>query len=585
MRSNYLAMLFFILLFSTAVNAISSSPSQHTAFMHLADEYFDHFYFPEHPTEATQLGIHTYDDQLEDYSKAAVLREVTLLKKYEASVSAFNPMTLDEQTQADRELLLNAIRSQLLTLQTIRFWEKNPDIYSSGITESIFALIKRKFAPLPDRLRSVIAREKRIPEVFEEAHKNIKNPPRIYTEITLEQLPGLVKFFQNDVPAAFSTVKDENLKKQFAESNAGVIKALLAYQTWLKNEVLPHSHGDFRIGKATFIKKLKYDEMVDTSLDKLIAIDLANMRQNQNEFKRIAKEIDPNKTPQQILAELVVDHPAPDRLLKDFQSKFANLVKFIQDKKIITIPSDVAPIMEETPPFLRAVTAASMDTPGPFEQTAKEAYFNVTLPDPSWSVDKTNDFMAAFNYPSISSTAVHEAYPGHYVQFLWINQMHDRLRQIIGARTNTEGWAHYCEQMMLDEGLASPAYGIRDQREANWMKLGQLLDALWRNARFIVGIELHTGKMTMDQAVDYFVKEGYQSRSVGIMEAKRATVDPTYLYYTLGKLQILKLRADVEKKEGANFSLQKFHDDFMRQGFPPIKIVRKAMLHDDSATL
>jgi len=566
-------------------NAALPPSSSNAAFMQLADDYFDTFFFPENPSEATQLGIHTYDDKLENYSKAGINREIATLKKFEAKVNAINPAQLDEQTQGDRELVLNEIRSQLLSLQTIRLWEKDPDTYSTGITNSAFVLMKRQFASANDRLRSLVAREKLMPAVLQEAHKNLKNPPKIYTEITLEQLPGVVKFFQNDVPAAFVNANDEVLKKQFTETNAAVIKALMDYQAWLKKEVLPHSQGDFRIGKTTFEKKLKYDEMVDTPLDKLIALDMANMRQNQKEFARIAKEIDPTKTPQQILAALTSDHPAPEKLLDSFSAKFNNLIKFIQDKKIITIPSDVQPIMEESPPFLRAITSASMDTPGPFEKTAKEAYFNVTLPDPTWSQQKINDFMTTFNYPSISNTAVHEAYPGHYVQFLWLHQVHDRIRQFLGARTNAEGWAHYCEQMMLDEGLATPEYGVKDEREAKLMRLSELVDALWRNARFIVGIEMHTGQMTFDQAIDFFVKEGYQSRTVGTMEAKRGTSDPTYLYYTLGKLQILKLRADLQAKEGTAFNLQKFHDDFMRQGYPPIKIVRKALLHDDSPTL
>ncbi len=565
--------------------SLAQLPSANKAFMQLADDYFDTFLFPQNPSQATQLGIHMYDDKLEDYSKANINYEIATLKKFEKKVNAVNPAQLDEQTQADRELVLNNIRSQLLSLQTIRAWEKNPDTYSSGITSSVFLLIKQNFAPASERLRSLIAREKLMPAVLQEARQNIKNPPKIYTEIALEQLPGLIDFFQQDIPAAFAEVNDAALKKQFTNSNAAVIHALIAYEAWLKKDVLPRSHGDFRIGKNTFEKKLKYDEMVDTPLDKLVALDMANMRQNQKEFARIAKELDPHKTPQQVLAELANDHPAPDQLLEAFNAKFSNLIKFIKDKKIITIPSDVRPIMEETPPFLRASTSASMDTPGPFEKVAKEAYFNVTLPDPAWSKQKTDDFMSQFDNPSISNTAVHEAYPGHYVQFLWLPKVQDRVRKILGADTNSEGWAHYCEQMMLDEGLASPAYGVNDAREAKRMRLSQLVDALWRNARFIAGIKMHTGKMTFDQAIDFFVKEGYQTRSVGIMEAKRGTMDPTYLYYTLGKLEILKLRADLQAKEGAAFSLQQFHDDFMRQGYPPIKIVRKALLHDDSAVL
>jgi uncharacterized protein (DUF885 family) len=159
------------------------------------------------------------------------------------------------------------------------------------------------------------------------------------------------------------------------------------------------------------------------------------------------------------------------------------------------------------------------------------------------------------------------------------------VRKLLGASSNAEGWAHYCEQMMLDEGYGQPGVGARDARDAKMIRLGQLQDALLRNARFVVGIQMHTGQMTFDQAVDFFVNEGYQTHEGGLIETKRGTTDATYLYYTLGKLQIMKLRADVEKKEGAQFSLEQFHDDFLKQGFAPIKIVRRALLGDASPTL
>jgi uncharacterized protein (DUF885 family) len=234
---------------------------------------------------------------------------------------------------------------------------------------------------------------------------------------------------------------------------------------------------------------------------------------------------------------------------------------------------------------MRATTQASMDTPGPFETHSTTAYFNVTLPDKSWSPGRVASYMHAFNVGTIVSTSVHEAYPGHYVQFLWVQQAPSKVRKLIGASSNAEGWAHYCEQMMLDQGYGQPGTGAKDAREAKMIRLGQLQDALLRDARFIVGIRMHTGDMTLDQATEFFVKEGYQSREIAAVETKRGASDPTYLYYTLGKLEILKLRADVEKKQGANFSLERFHDDFMRQGFPPIKIVREAMLGDDSPAL
>jgi uncharacterized protein (DUF885 family) len=196
--------------------------------------------------------------------------------------------------------------------------------------------------------------------------------------------------------------------------------------------------------------------------------------------------------------------------------------------------------------------------------------------------------MAAFNIGTIVSTSVHEAYPGHYIQLLWTPQFPSTIRKLIGANTNIEGWAHYCEQMMLDQGYGQPGFGATTEREARLIRLGQLQDALLRDARFVAGIRMHTGvggALTVPEAEDFFVKEGYQSRPIAEVETKRGTSDALYLYYTLGKLEIMKLREDVKSKEGAAFDLQQFHDDFMRQGFAPIKVIRKTMLHDDSPVL
>jgi uncharacterized protein (DUF885 family) len=183
---------------------------------------------------------------------------------------------------------------------------------------------------------------------------------------------------------------------------------------------------------------------------------------------------------------------------------------------------------------------------------------------------------------------VHEAYPGHYVQFLWEPEFPSKIRKLTGANTDIEGWAHYCEQKMLYECYAQPGVGAKDERESRLIRLGQIQDALLRDARFVVSIRMHTGvggAMSIADAEKFFVDEGYQSEAIAEVETKRGTSDALYLYYTLGKLEIMKLRADVEKKEGAAFSLERFHDAFMRQGTAPIKVIRKAMLHDDSPTL
>ena len=562
-----------------------SSEAATQAFVTMAEQYFNQSYFKYGPTNGTLTGFHQYDSQLEDYTRAGTDAEVATLQDFEKKFAAVPASQLDVTTQDDLALVLSNIRGQSLELQTIRPWEKNPDTYSSGITGSVFSLMERKFAPADERLKSVIAREKQMPAVFVAARQNLKNPPHIYTEIALQQIPDLISFFQNDVPDAFKDATDPTVKADFAKSNAAVIAALHDYAAWMKSDLLPRSNGDFQIGADAFSKKLLYDEMVDTPLDKLLEIGYANLHQNQAEFDRIAKEVDPAKTPKEVLADLAAIHPAPDHLLEAFHDQFNGLIAFIRAKKIVTIPSEVQPTLEETPPFMRATTFASMDTPGPLETHSTKAYFNVTLPDKSSTPAQVADYMAAFNIGTIVSTSVHEAYPGHYVQFLWVPEAPSKVRKLLGSSSNAEGWAHYCEQMMLDEGYGQPGTGAKDAREAKLIRLGQLQDALLRNARFIVGIKMHTGQMTFDQAIDFFVKEGYQSRSTATVETKRGTSDPTYLYYTLGKLQILKLRADMMKKEGSAFSLEKFHDDFLKEGFPPIKIVRREMMGDNSPTL
>jgi uncharacterized protein (DUF885 family) len=551
----------------------------------LVDEYFDQAYFKFQPTAGTSAGLHQYDAQLEDYSRTGVDKEIEALHRFESRFSGVDPKGLNEVQAADREILLSWIRGQLLTLETIRPSEKQPDTYSGGVTNSVYVIMIRKFAPVDERLKSAVAREKQIPGVFTEARKNLKNPAKISTEIALEQLPGLIGFFKSDVPAAFAAATDASLKAEFAKSNAEVIAALGSYQEWLQKELLARSDGDFRIGAETFSKKLLYDEMVDIPLDRLLEIGKADLLKNQEEFRRIAKEVDPDKSPQQVLEMLEKMHPAPDQLLASFRGTFDGLIGFIREKRIITIPSEVRPRLQETPPFMRATTFASMDTPGPFEKVAKEAYFNVTLPGPHDTPEQIEGRMEEFNRGTIVSTSIHEAYPGHYIQFLWVPQAVSKVRKLVGSNTNAEGWAHYCEQMMLDEGYGEPGVGAKDAKDARLLRLGQLQDALLRNARFVVGIEMHRGNMSFDQAVDFFVKEGYQSRVGGLTETKRGTSDPTYLYYTLGKLEIMKLREDVEKKQGAAFSLEQFHNDFMKQGFPAIKIVRQAMLGNDSPVL
>jgi hypothetical protein len=545
-------------------------------FSRLVDRYFDELVFVYDPGSATRAGFHQFDTRLASESRAEIQSEVAQLRKFREELGAFDPRGLSPGVVADRQLLLSQIDGQLLSLESIRPWATNPNSYLTDATYAIFSIMSRTFAPPPDRLRSVIAREKLIGRLLQSSRENLTNPPRVYTELALEQLPGIVSFFQKDVPGAFKSVDDATLLAEFYNANQSVIDVLNSYGTWLKSDLLPRSNGDFRIGAENYRKKLLYDEMVDTPLERLLSIAYADLRSNRAAVVRVASQIDARRTPAEIWQDLEKEHPTASGLLSAFRDVLGGLRSFVVSHHIVTIPATEFPIVEESPPFMRAWSTASMDTPGPYEKVAKEAFFNVTLPDPSWTKSQVEEYLEGFNRGTIISTAVHEVYPGHYMQFLWLSNAPSKTRKLIAAGSNAEGWAHYCEQMMLDEGYGSGDPGLR---------LGQLQDALLRDARFIAGIRMHTGDMTVEQAIDFFVNEGLQVRPVAEKEAKRGTFDPTYLVYTLGKLQIMKLREDYKRMKGANYTLQGFHDAFLAQGSPPIKIVRRALLGNDSPLL
>jgi hypothetical protein len=564
------------LVISLTLACTSFAQSRDADFAKLVDRYFDELVFRYDPASATRTGFHQFDTELASGSRAEVQAQVAQLRKFRAEAEAFDPRGLSPGVVADRELLVSQIDGRLFTLETIRPWEKNPNSYLGDATDAIFSIMSRTFAPPAERLRSAIAREKLIGRLLLSSRENLANPPRVYTELALEQLPGIVGFFEKDVPSAFKSVQDAALLAEFRTVNQSVIDLLNSYATWLKSDLLPRSNGSFRIGPENYRKKLLYDEMVDTPVDRLLSIAYADLKSNRAALQRVAAQIDSRRAPAEILQDLERDHPAAPELLTALRNVLGGLRNFVTSHRIVTIPSTEFPIVEESPPFMRAWSTASMDTPGPYEKVAKEAFFNVTLPDPSWKKGQVEEYLEGFNRGTIISTAVHEVYPGHYIQFLWLSNVPTKVRKLMGAGSNAEGWAHYCEQMMLDEG-----YGDGDPR----LRLGQMQDALLRDARFVVGIQMHTGSMTVEQAIDFFVNEGLQVRPVAEKEAKRGTFDPTYLVYTLGKLQIMKLREDYKRMKGDGYTLQGFHDAFLAQGTPPIKIVRRALLGDNSPVL
>ena len=536
----------------------------------LVDKFFD-FRFKSNPDSATVLGFHQYDALAPDMSKAGIKEQVEQLKLFQKQFDALKAEALSAQSKIDLQLIKSQIKASLLDLEDIRSWEKNPDIYSSHSSSMIYDLMSRDFAPLSDRIKLVIAREKKIGEMLKAGKANLVNPPKIYTEIAIEQIPGIIDLFQNSVTEKFKSVSDKNLQSEFQASNNNVIAELKDYQTFLKEQLLPKSNGEFALGSDFYSKKLLYEEMEDSSIDDLLARGEAELKRLQSEFLQTAKEIDPNKSVTDVFTAISSDHTTPDKLVSSVQGVLDHLRQYCVDKNIITIPAKDALTVQETPPFMRALTFASMDQSGPFEQKAKEAYYYVTLPEPGWSAQRVEEHMRAFSKYDLINTSVHEAFPGHFVQGLWTRVAPSKTSKILGCNSNIEGWAHYCEQMMVEEGL--------DNGDKN-LKMTMLHDALLRVCRYIVGIRMHTRGMSIDEGINYFVKEGYQEKANAERETKRGTSDPTYLVYTLGKLQLLALREDYKKMKGSEYSLKDFHDRVMATGTPPVKIIRQVLMGD-----
>lgn len=545
------------------------------AFSTFVDRYFEGF-FRFYPARATSKGLHEFDAELPAYTRREIEAEIARAKSALEELARIPRELLLPENRLDARLLESSIRGHLLDLEQIRMWEKHPDFYNDVISRALFVLMQRNFAPLDDRLKSLIARERRVPEIIESARQNVTNPPAIYTTIAIRQVASEIRFLKDDLPRAIAGSKDAALKAEFRRVNERAVEAYEKFLGYLKTDLARRSTGSFPIGTENYQKKLLYEEMVDTPLDKLLRLGEQELRKTQAEFNATAALIDSTKPASEVLQELSRNHPDADHLIDESQVVLEGLRKFVVSRQIATIPSPENPRVVETPSFMRVLTFASMDTPGPYEETSTEAFYNVTLPDPDWSDAQKEQHLRFFNRYSIQGTSIHEAFPGHYTQFLWLTRVPSKVRKLLGCSSNAEGWAHYTERMMLEEG-----YGEGDPR----ILLFQLQAALMRLCRFLVGIRMHTRGMMLEEGIEFFKREGTLEQVNAEREAMRGTADPTYLVYTLGKLQILKLREDYKKKVRSKFSLKDFHDRFLSFGYPPVKLIREEMLGNDSPTL
>ncbi len=557
--------------------------SADAVFAAFADRFFDG-YFHFNPPRATHAGLHQYDAELPAYSRREIEAEIARSKAALTELAAIPRSALSRDNRFDARLLESSIRGHLLDLEQVRMWEKNPDFYNGVVGRALFVLVQRDFAPLNERLKSLVAREQRIPEILASARENLTNPPAVYTRIAIRQVQSEIHFLKEELPRAVEGATDAPLKAEFGRANQRAIEEYEKFLAYLDTILAPRSQGTFAIGEANFRKKLLYDEMVDIPLERLLRIGERALRRTQADFHETAALIDPAKPPAEVLAELARDHPDADHVIPEAQAVLDGLRKFIESHRIATLLSRQDPRVVETPAFMRVLTFASMDTPGPFEENSSEAFYNVTLPERDWTDARKEEHLRGFNRYSLQVTSIHEVFPGHYTQSLWLERAPTKTRKLASTLhepwgeigSNSEGWAHYAEQMMLEQG-----YGEGDPR----LLLFQLEAALLRICRYIVGIRMHARGMSLEEGIEFFKSQGYLEQARAEQEALRGTSDPTYLVYTLGKLQILQLREDYKKKLGDSFNLQEFHDRFLSYGSPPIKLVREEMLGYPSPTL
>jgi uncharacterized protein (DUF885 family) len=540
----------------------------------IAQDYYDGLWKTS-PVSATAAGIHAFDGQLDDVSSAAHAHEAARLAAIAARLHQLDASSLPQTERDDRDILAAHIDGALLEELTVQQWRHNPASYVDLMTTSIYALIERDFAPLPDRMRNVIARETLIPLLLAQAQHNLVAMPAVFIDIALENLDGAAGFLARDVPGAFAAVPDQKLHADLAAATRAALSAVSGYRRFLVASK-PHASGSFVLGRAN-LQRLLASDMVNVPVEQVMQAGRAQLAKDRAAFLATEKLVDP-QAPQDALALVQKIHPDAAHLVSTARSQLRMLQTYITAHAILTLPSAMLPAVGETPPFARATIFGELDPPGPLETHATKAYYFITPPDPKQSAAKQENYLEYFNTSLLQNLSVHEALPGHFTQYLFAhaNPGWSLVRKMAQSYTATEGWAHYSEQMMLDEGL-----GDGDPK----LRLTQLQDALLRDCRLVASIGMHAEGMTLAQATEMMAQQCFQPPSVAPKEARRGTADPGYYSYTLGKLEILKLRADVQAAEGKSFTLAHFHDRFLNAGLVPIAVIRREILGKDGAAL
>lgn len=515
------------------------------------------------PTLGTLSGIHQYDESLEDLSQGRIEARIEELRAQAARLAALREQPLSQDEAIDAEILQARLAAELFEHTEERTWEINPMLYVAKPGEAIDSLLKRDFASGRERIPAMVSRMQAVPRMMDAMKANVRQAPPEFTQIALRMAQGTVGYFRETVPrwAAFATVEERGRVEKAA------LSAQLAMEDaarWLERD-LPQAKVGFALGERRFLRKLQHEEMIHLPLKDLLATGEQALARDQARFRTLTPGVSIRETMQR----LGNDHPRENELLKATRMSLERTQTFVIDRQLITLPKNTRPTVAETPPYARNGSFASMDSPGAFETRATEAYYYVTPPERDWNYAHRQEHLRLFNGPVLEMISIHEAFPGHYVHSLYAERYPTKTRKLLATDSTVEGWAHYAEQMMIEEG-----YGHNDPR----LELAQLSEALLRDCRFIAGIKLHTEGWSVDRATRLFVEEAGQEPANAREESLRGTYNPTYLYYTMGKLMVYQLRRDFQRERGANYTLRSFHDTFVRQGGIPLPMIRKILL-------
>ena len=532
----------------------------------LADTW-DHY-----PSTASQLGLHEYDGRLPSISMAALAKRVGILRQGLALLEDIDTAALNTTNYYDHRIMKGALQRELLELTDLRWHETNPMAMLWHIDLSGY--IQRDYAPLEQRVEGLTQALSAVPRYLGELRSvmsgRLAGP---VLDASIEAYTGIATFYEQDLVEATGELESSESRRAFEEARNHATKSVHEFVEHLKS-LRPYADANYAIGKDRFAALLKHGEMVDMQPEQLLNIGEADLKRNLERFTEVASKIDGSKSPAEVIAAVAADHPAPDTLIAETRDMLEDIRQYLIEHDIVSVPSEIRCETVPTPSFMRWAFAA-LDFPGPYEEKATETYYYVTPVEEHWSDAEKEEWLTSFNYATLRAVSVHEAYPGHYVHYLHTRSAESVISRVFGAYSFWEGWAHYAEQMMVEAGyLAEPVN-----------QMGQLMEVLLRDCRFICAIKMHVQGMTVDEATRFFMENAFLEELPARKEAMRGTFDPMYLNYTLGKLMILKLREDYQRARGNAYSLKAFHDEFLSYGAPPIPLVREMMLVGDSGDI